>query len=248
MGRAEVYVSGAVLSEEQLGIYESWISRRKLREPVQRILGHAYFRYLKLGLNKASLVPRSDTESVVDAALEVIDLSSGDCKVLDLGTGSGAIAISIAQERPYCEVNAVDNSPAALEVAQRNAKAAGVNVSFYLGDLLDRLEELHGEVSLLVSNPPYIKSEDVENLEPEVRDWDPRPALDGGRDGLDFYRRIFSGAGPFLKDEAYIVLEVGDGQSGDVLELGQQAGLTPLGTRQDLTGAPRVVLFKREGK
>lgn len=239
-------MSEAVLSEERLRVYESWILRRKLREPVQRILGHAYFRHLKLDLNKASLVPRSDTESVVDAALEVMDSSSGDCKVLDLGTGSGAIAVSIAQERPYCEVNAVDNSPAALEVAQRNAKAAGVNVNFYLGDLLDGFEELHGEISLLVSNPPYIKSEDVENLEPEVRDWDPRPALDGGLDGLDFYRRIFYEARPLLKNGAYIVLEVGDEQAREVLELGRQAGFIPLGTRQDLTGTHRVVLFKQE--
>lgn len=244
IGRADVLYRRASLSEEQRAIYGTWISRRRSREPVQRILGHAHFRHLKLELNEAVLVPRSDTGSVVEAALECIDLRCGGCRVLDLGTGSGAIAISMAQERPVCEVHATDVSEAALETARYNAEAAGVKVFFHRADLFSGLDSLHGKVSLLVSNPPYVRTGELPDLEPEVRDWDPPSALDGGPDGLSFYRRIFAGTGQLLEDGANVVLEVGDGQSGAVLELGSEYGFVPLGTREDLTGTPRAALFR----
>ncbi len=244
IGRAEVLVSRILLSDEQRLLYDSWISRRKQREPVQRILNYAYFRHLKLELNEETLIPRSDTESVVDAALEAIDEHSGDCRVLDLGTGSGAIAISVAQERPHCEVYATDTSETALEAACRNAKNAGAKIHFHLGDLFAGLEGLRGKISLLVSNPPYVRSADLPGLYPEVRDWDPHPALDGGPDGLTFYRRIFQEAGPLLEEGADVVLEVGDGQEKVVSELGSKSGFVTAGTREDLTGTPRAVLLK----
>ena len=244
VSRAEILANRPSLSEKQRLLYECWISRRRRREPVQRILGHTYFRYLKLRLNKESLVPRPDTESVVEAALEFVDRCPEGCKVLDLGSGSGAIAISVAQERPFCEVHATDISKPALEVARRNTEKAGVKVNFHHRDLFDGLEELHGRISLLVSNPPYVRSADLPNLEPEVRDWDPHPALDGGPDGLLFYRRIFAGSGPLLEDGAHLVLEVGDDQDGQVLKLGREAGFVPLGTRKDLTGKTRAVALE----
>ena len=253
VGRAEVLVDRSSLSEEQLATYEAHISRRKNREPVQRILGCAYFRHLKLRLNDATLVPRSDTESVVEAALEVIDRVGGRCRVLDLGTGSGAVAISIAQERPLCKVYATDSSEAALEVARRNAVTARTEVTFCRMDLLSGLEDLHGKVSLLVSNPPYVKSEDLSDLSdlsrlaPEVREWDPHLALDGGPDGLSFYRRIFAEAGPLLEAGASLVLEVGDGQEEAVTSLGRAAGFIPDGSRRDLTGTARAVLLRWRG-
>ncbi|MGB3633896.1 MAG: peptide chain release factor N(5)-glutamine methyltransferase [Rubrobacteraceae bacterium] len=248
IGRAEVLASRISLSEEQRLIYNSWISRRKQREPVQRILDYAYFRRLKLELNEETLIPRSDTESVVDAALEAVDEHSGGCRVLDLGTGSGAIAISVAQERPQCEVYATDTSETALEAARRNAENAGARIQFHLGDLFAGLKGLQGKISLLVSNPPYVRNADLPDLDPEVRDWDPHPALDGGPDGLSFYRRIFQESGPLLEDGADVVLEVGDGQEKAVSELGREAGFVSVGMRQDLTGTPRAVLLKRERK
>ena len=247
IGRAEVLVSRAHLSEEQHAVYGAWISRRKQREPVQRILGRAYFRRLELELNEEALIPRPDTESVVEAALELIDQRAGRCRVLDLGTGSGAIAISIAQERPYCEVHATDSSEKALEAARQNAEAARAELLFYQADLFSGLKGLGEKVSLLVSNPPYIRSSDLQHLAPEVRDWDPRSALDGGPDGLSFYRRIFAEAGPLLESGADVVLEVGDGQAEAVSELGREAGFVPRGTRDDLTGTPRVVLSRWVG-
>jgi release factor glutamine methyltransferase len=235
------------LTGEQAALYEAWISRRLRREPVQRILGYAYFRNLRLLLAGHTLIPRPDTESVVDAALEAIDRRGGDCRVLDVGTGSGAIAISIAQERLLCEVHATDNTDDALRIAHHNAERAGATVHFHHADLVSGLDALAGGgVDVLVSNPPYVRSADIPQLAPEVRDWDPLAALDGGPDGLDFYRRIFTEAKPLLRNGADVILEVGDGQAEDVLELGERAGYTPLGTHPDLPGTIRAVLLRWE--
>lgn len=243
--RGELALRNEPLSDEQVTLYEAWISRRLKREPVQRILGYAYFRNLRLELDEHTLIPRADTESVVDAALEAIDSRDGSCRVLDVGTGSGAIAVSIAQEHPSCEVHATDNSEGALEVARGNAERVGPTVHFHRTDLTSGLDSLMADVQILISNPPYVKSTDIPRLAPEVRDWDPLAALDGGPDGLDFYRRLFAEAGQLLADGADVVLEVGDGQAETVLELGLRAGYAPLGTRADLTGTPRAVLLRR---
>ena len=242
--RSDLALREEPLTKEQAALFGTWISRRLQREPVQRILGYAYFRNLRLELDAYTLIPRPDTESVVDAALEAVDHRNGSCRVLDVGTGSGAIAISIAQERPFCDVHATDNSGGTLRIARRNATREGIPVRFHQVDLAPGLDALEGEVDVLVSNPPYIRSADVLKLAPEVRDWDPRFALAGGSDGLDFYRRIFAEAGSLLTDEADVVLEVGDGQEEEVLELGRRAGYAPLGTHADLTGIPRAVLLR----
>lgn len=244
VGRSELASTAGSLTEEQVALYEDWISRRLEREPVQRILGYAYFRNLRLELDEHALIPRPDTESVVDAALEVIDRRGGYCRVLDVGTGSGAIAISIAQERPSCDVHATDSSEGALQIARRNAGWAGTKVGFHWADLTFDLAAFEGSVDLLVSNPPYVRSADIPVLAPEVRAWDPYPALDGGPDGLDFYRRIFAEAKPLLVDGADVVLEVGEGQAEQVLEIGRRAGYIPLGKYPDLAGTPRAALLR----
>ena len=245
--RGEVSLHEPPMTEEQTKLYEAWISRRANREPVQRILGRAYFRDLVLHLNERTLIPRPDTESVVDAAIELLDRRGGTGVVLDIGTGSGAIAISIAQERPGATVHATDLSAAALEAADRNAAENGASVHFHRADLFAGLASLQRGVDLLVSNPPYIEAKTLETLAPEVRDWDPRGALDGGPDGLLFYRRIFDEAPPLLKNGADVVLEVGDGQGEAVLNLGRGAGFATLGLRRDLAGTPRTALLRWEG-
>lgn len=241
VGRGDLAVYHAPLSETQAATYEAWISRRARREPVQRILGYAYFRNLKLDLNEHTLIPRPDTESVVEAALGRVDARGG--RVLDIGTGSGAIAISIAQERLFCEVHATDVSEGALEIARSNAERNGAEVRFHRADVVEGLDVLNGSVDLLVSNPPYVAVDQTERLAPEVREWDPEVALYGGSDGLAFFRRIFAEAPPLLAPGADVVLEVGDGQAEAVLELGRRNGFTPLGSRPDLAGTPRAVLL-----
>ncbi|MDQ3794489.1 MAG: peptide chain release factor N(5)-glutamine methyltransferase [Actinomycetota bacterium] len=246
IGRAEITLHDEPLTGEQAALYVAWISRRLEREPVQRILGYAPFRDLRLELSHETLIPRPDTESVVEAALERIDRRGGFCRVLDIGTGSGAIAISVAQERPVCEVHATDISEAALQTADRNAVQAGVKITLYLADVASGLRSLNGSIDLLVSNPPYVVTDEIRRLAPEVRDWDPRHALDGGPDGLTYYRRIFAETPPLLRDGADVVLEVGDGKADAVLELGSRAGFTPLGSWTDLADTPRAVLLRRQ--
>jgi release factor glutamine methyltransferase len=245
--RGEIAFQDEPLTEEQAELYDAWISRRLRREPVQRILGYAYFRNLRLDLNSDTLIPRPDTESVVELALERIDLRGGSCRVVDIGTGSGAIAISIAQERPLCDVHATDVSDAALEIARWNAERNGATVHFHRADLASGLESLSGTIDLLVSNPPYVDEISAERrLAPEVREWDPPAALYSGADEYSFFRRIFAETPPLLADGADVVLEIGDGQAEAVLDLGRRAGFVPLDTRRDLAGTPRAVLLRRE--
>jgi release factor glutamine methyltransferase len=245
--RGEIAFHDEPLTEEQAERYDAWISRRLRREPVQRILGYAYFRNLRLDLNMDTLIPRPDTESVVDLALERIDLRGGSCRVLDIGTGSGAIAISIAQERPRCDVHATDVSEDALEIARRNAERNGATVQFHRADVASGLEFLSGTIDLLVSNPPYVDDLSAgRRLAPEVREWDPPAALYSGADEYAFFRRIFAETPPLLAGSADVVLEIGDGQAEAVMNLGRRAGFVPFGTRSDLAGTPRAVLLLRE--
>ena len=248
VGRAELAVYEKPLTEDQASLYGAWISRRLEREPVQRILGFAYFRNLLLDLNEDTLIPRPDTESVVDLALERIDRRDYPCVVLDVGTGSGAIAISIAQERPKCAVHATDISEAALEISRRNAARNNAAVSFHLADVASGLQFLNGSIDLLVSNPPYVDELSAERrLAPEVRKWDPPAALYSGADEYTFFRRIFAETPLLLRNGADVVLEIGDGQAEAVLDLGARSGFVPLGIRNDLAGTPRAVLLRWEG-
>ena len=245
IGRAELAASDEPLTPEQASLYEAWVSRRTKREPVQRILGYAYFRNLVLDLNEETLIPRPDTESVVDEALDLIDSRGYSCVVLDIGTGSGAIAISIAQERPRCEVHATDVSEAAIEAARSNADHNGTDVRFHRADVVSGLEFLEGKVDVLISNPPYVDEISASRrLAPEVREWDPPVALYSGTDELGFFRRIFAETPPLLKRGADAVLEIGDGQAEKVQELGEEFGFAPLGVRNDLAGTPRAVLLR----
>jgi release factor glutamine methyltransferase len=247
MGRAELAASAGPLTAEQASLYEAWISRRIKREPVQRILGYAYFRNLVLDLNEETLIPRPDTESVVDAALEQIDSRGYPCVVLDIGTGSGAIAISIAQERPRCEVHATDISEPALLIARQNAASNDASVSFHESDVASGLHFLNESIDLLVSNPPYVDEISApRRLAPEVREWDPPLALYSGTDELAFFRRIFAETPPLLKRGADVVLEIGEGQAEKVQDLGSRYGFVPLGVRNDLAGTPRAVLLRWE--
>ena len=247
VGRADLAVRQESLSAEQRELYEGFLRRRIQREPVQRILGYAYFRNLKLWLNEETLIPRPDTESVVDAALELADAMPDPPTVLDVGTGTGAIAVAIAQERPRFEVHATDISGRALEVAARNAAENGASVRFHQADVVAGLDALRERVGLLVSNPPYVGREERDRLAPEVVRWDPDVALFSDGDGLHFYRRLFAEIPPLLRPGAGVVFEVGDRQAQRVLSMGQVAGFEPLGLRNDLAGSPRAAVMRWTG-
>ena len=197
---------------------------------------------MPFNVNPAVLIPRADTEVLVEEALQRID---GCCSVLDIGTGSGAIAIALAHEMPEIYVTAIDCSEAALEVARGNARRNGVEdrVDCLAGDLKSLPA---GPFDVIVSNPPYISSRDWEQLMPEVRDHEPRLALDGGDDGLEAYRRIAVQAVQVLSPDGWLLVEVGIGQATVVSALFRAAGLTDVTQRDDYAGIPRVVTGRKQ--
>ena len=229
------------LTADELTRYRERVARRARREPLHYILGKAEFWSLPFRVGPEVLVPRADTEVLVEEALERIGKGA---RILDVGTGSGAIAVALAHERPEAAVVAVDISTEALAVAQENARANGVagRIRFLPGDL----QALPGEeFDLVVSNPPYIPGGELADLMPEVRDFEPRLALDGGRDGLDSYRQLARQAPQLLRPEGWLLVEVGAGQAAAVQELLAAAGLGEIFCRDDYAGVPRVVGGRR---
>lgn len=218
-----------------------FVSRRCDGEPVHRIVGWREFFGRRFEINPHTLVPRPDTETLVEAVLENARHRKDPLTILDLGTGSGVIAISLAAELAHCEVCGVDVSLRALEVARRNAESYGVDarVEFVHGDLF---QPVSGRFDLIVSNPPYIASSDIDSLVVDVRQFDPRLALDGGHDGLEFYRRILCDAGSFLNENGQIGLEIGFDQGDAVSKIARMFGYQVLEVCKDLNGHDRAVM------
>jgi release factor glutamine methyltransferase len=223
-------------------------ARRLSREPVARILGRKEFWNLTLTITEAVLVPRPETETIVEVALEVIaarGLRSGAIRILDLGTGSGALLLALLSELPNAFGVGTDLDVDALVVARDNAARFGVGrrAVFVAGNYGDAVA---GGFDLVVANPPYVATNDVATLAPEVRDYDPILALDGGADGLHAYRAIADVADRLLLREAHLVVEIGIGQGAAVSALFAAAGLDIRpGVRRDLAGIPRALSAKK---
>ena len=223
---------------------ETLAQQRLEGQPVARILGIKEFWGLPLHLSAATLVPRPDTETVVERALELLGADGAAeraLRIADLGTGSGAILLALLSELPGAHGFGTDISVQALQTATQNAKQLGLadRATFTIANYASGLT---GPFDLIVSNPPYIRSADISGLAVEVRDHDPHRALDGGPDGLDAYRTLISQSACLLSPHGALVVEVGQGQSNDVEALMTAAGLSPTGPpRADLGGIPRVV-------
>ena len=225
------------LNEDELARYRAMVTRRGRREPLQHILGSQEFCGLEFEVTPDVLIPRYDTETLVHEALRRMPDAAS---VLDIGTGSGCIAIALAHRLPAAKVTAVDISGAALAVARRNADSNSVAIEFLQGSLCEPVAGRHFD--LIVSNPPYIPSRDMDILEPEVRDFDPRGALDGGADGLDIYRALIPSAYSCLHAGGWLLVEVGAGQDQDVIQLFSDAsGYAEPITAIDPGGIIRVV-------
>ena len=219
---------------EQSERYMEWICIRATRYPLEYILGKQEFMGLLFQVNENVLIPRQDTEVLVECVLK----SSKGKKVLDMCTGSGCIAISIAKLGEPEEVHAADVSKGALEVARKNVRANEVKVELIESNLFEKISE---QYEIIVSNPPYIESQVIETLMPEVRDFEPVLALDGTEDGLYFYREISKAAPRYLKENGEIFFEIGYNQGEAVTNILRAAGFSYVEVRKDLAGLDRVV-------
>jgi len=266
------------MSESELARYKALLKRRLVGEPVQYVTGTAAFMFSEFEVNPAVLIPRPETEALTEVALRMVggtmkgagprdaagsvtrpsglesapkaggSVTESGVSVADIGTGSGVIAVTIAQKCLLATVYATDSSAAALEVARRNAERTGVGERIMLleGPLFEPLREagLSGHLSMIVSNPPYVPSGEIDDLQPEVRDFEPRAALDGGPDGLDYLRKIAQDGPTFLRPGGALVLEVGDGQAEAVRAM-LEASLTDVEVLRDYAGRDRIVTGRR---
>ncbi len=229
------------LDPARVAAYRALEARRAAGEPIAYILGHREFFGRDFQVTPAVLIPRPDTELLVECGLRAIR-DVREPHVLDLGTGSGIVAVTLALERPDARVRATDLSAEALDVARKNARDLGAKLLFSHGNWYDT-ELGSARFDLIVSNPPYIPEGDIPGLEPEVRDYDPQLALDGGADGLDVYREIAKVVRNPLRPMR-LVLEVGAGQASDVTDIFSAAGWRPLGRQKDLGGHDRAVAME----
>ena len=226
------------ITAEQQKEYEIALKKRAEHIPLQYITGEQEFMGLKFKVNSNVLIPRQDTEVLVEEALKRIQPGM---RVLDMCTGSGCIAVSIAKNVPHIEVHAVDISKQALNVAKDNAKLNEVSVEFERGDLFDHVT---GKYDVIVSNPPYIPTSEIPKLMPEVGSFEPVEALDGKEDGLYFYRKIIAECKEYLNPDGMIFFEIGYEQGADVSALLQEAGFSQVAVVKDLAHLDRVVFGK----
>lgn len=235
--------SDRLLEAREVASVQALSARRLRREPVSRILGRKEFWSLTFHVSDAVLVPRPETETVVEKALDLLardGMRNEKLRILDIGTGSGALLLALLSELKQATGIGTDISMAAIEVARGNAERNKLDARahFVCCNLVDGIG---APFDLIVSNPPYIARAEIATLEPEVRDFDPELALDGGTDGLDFYRAIAREAGPLLALGGHVVVELGAGQATAVASLFETAGLTGGDTRADLAGVPRAL-------
>jgi release factor glutamine methyltransferase len=234
------------LGEDERGAFRDVIARRRRREPVAYLTGTREFWSLPLLVTPDVLIPRPETETLVEAALDLLPAGSVGARAVDVGTGSGCVALALATERPGLRVLAVDIDRGAAAVAARNARALGLTgaVGVVAGDLLG---PVGGPVDLVVANLPYVPTREIDGLEPEISRWEPRRALDGGDDGLDVFRRLLSAAAEVVRAGGNLALEVShDEQAAQLVALiGAGGAWEPVRSRRDYGGVARVVVAAR---
>lgn len=251
LDRVSLYVNfDRPLENREVDTYRQAIAQRGRRVPVAQITGVREFYSQKFVVSSDVLVPRPETELLVEVVLAHVQSQSDfeaiehSLKIVDVGTGSGAIAVTLADQLPKAQVWAVDRSQAALRIAADNAERLDVaeRVTLREGSWLEPVAA-DGPFDVVVSNPPYIPSADIDHLMPEVKQFEPRLALDGGADGLSSYRALLPVARGLVAPGGMLALEVGDGQADHVVAIGQQAGWQQFKVHRDMAGKKRVVVF-----
>jgi release factor glutamine methyltransferase len=238
------------IDEAQYLAYLALVVRRAAGEPAQYLTGHQEFYGLDFIVTPDVLIPRPETEFLIERVMNLVEDSKQDSPlIVDVGTGSGCIAVTVAKQLPRARLIATDASRAALDIARTNAERHGVRdrIEFLEGDLFAPLAKrgLEGAVDVLASNPPYVNEESSELLQREVRDWEPHEALFGGVDGLDFYRRLIAESPHYLKPGGYIVLEIAFSQLDSISEMVKGSALDLVDITSDLQGIPRTLCFRR---
>ncbi len=254
----EMFRDDPELNEKQIDKLSGMLFRRLSGEPFQYIVGHEWFMGLKLEVGPGVLVPRPETELMAEQAIKTVKRETLSVKrdkiktetlnsqftVLDLCTGSGCLALAIAKHFPDIQVYGSDISGTAVEYAKRNAKINGItNAVFLEGLFFQPFEDMASSLAfdLIISNPPYISTDNIKDLQPEIRYWEPMIALNGGADGLDFYREMIPSAGRFINDEGHIILEMGADQAENVKGLIKSSGYTDIKTIKDYSGIERII-------
>ncbi|MBR1729325.1 MAG: peptide chain release factor N(5)-glutamine methyltransferase, partial [Selenomonadaceae bacterium] len=235
------------LTDDHLFMYKKLIQRRLKGEPIAYIVGSKEFMNFDLTVDENVLIPRPETEILVEAVIDRLKNFSGKIKIADLGTGSGAIAISIAKFIVNVEVEAVDISEKAIDIAKLNAINNNVadKINFHVGDLFDPIVDQ--KFNAIVSNPPYIPSDIINTLQSEVKNYEPRIALDGGADGLNFYRKIIDLSPKLLLKNGFIAVEIGYDQSELITNLIESGGrFKQIEVIKDLAGLDRIVIAKNK--
>ncbi len=230
------------LAGEEARCLAGFVARRRRREPLQHLIGWVPFLGWEIEVGRAAFIPRPETEVLAERAVRRLERRGGVCKVLDLGTGTGCVAVAVAEAVAGAVCWAVDCSPEALALAKRNVARHGLEQRVYLvkSDWFSQLEPSLS-FDLIISNPPYIPRSAIAGLLPEVRDYDPRLALDGGAEGLDVYAVIAAEGRRFLSADGGAVVEFGDGQGGKVREMFKAAGWKLAGMYRDVGGKERVL-------
>ena len=236
-----------LLDANKLETLRDYVARRATGEPLQYITGHQHFYGLEFEVTRDVLIPRPETELLVEAALDLIGDAEATSLVCDVGTGSGCIAIALLHNRPGVRAVAVDVSEAALSVAARNAvrHAVSERIRFAVSDCFAALEKNKLRFDLVVSNPPYVAGKDLFGLQREVREHEPRVALTPGDDGLSIIRRLLNEAPAFLRDGGYLLMEIGFDQRAAVERLIDASVWKVIKVRQDLQGIPRTIALQK---
>lgn len=237
---------GTIVPEQEKETFQNLIARRIKEEPVSYIIGKKEFWSLTFKVTQAVMIPRPETETLVEEALKIFSPQSSP-SIVDLGTGSGAISIALATELPQASIIAIDISPEALSIAKENAFSHGVrSIRFIEGNLFEPLEGERTPFDLIISNPPYIPTNEIPHLPPGIRDYEPAVAFDGGPDGLEFYRKIIREAHHYLNPGGFLLLEVGKGQGHDVARIMVETRkFSSPEIINDLSGIVRVVKVYR---
>jgi release factor glutamine methyltransferase len=241
MPRMKLYLNfDRALSAEDTDMYREWIKRRSQREPLQHIIGSTLFCGYEITVNRHALVPRPETEILAESGWTFLAIRDS-ASALDVGTGTGCIAIALAAKCPNAKIFASDISREALALAKENAAKSNVRIEFLQGDGFAAVPP-DMRFDLIISNPPYIPTAEIETLQPEVRDFDPRQALDGGADGLGFYRRFAAEAKNFLKSDGKIMLEFGDGQAPAIREIFENEKWIVEAVKDDYSQRARILI------